>query len=156
MSEFVAARPGTATADAVEKVEAPEASLGGWLQLLLFIVGLSVGVAVQTYVSPPPPPNPYAELPLVGEPPEAAALLQMIMADDARGLAREYDVQLLQALGPALEPLVDVFEAKFVGATERHGDILASYVLSGRAGPGVDYSVGVVFRVTRGIVVGVN
>lgn len=155
MSELVATRPAATTSEP-ERTTTPEASLGGWLQLLLFILGISAGVAVQTYVSPPPPPNPYAELPLVGEPPEAAALIQMILADDARGLAREYDAQLLQALGPALEPLMEIFEAKFVGATERHGDLLASYVLSGRAGPGVDYSVGVVFRVTRGSVVGVN
>lgn len=152
---MVVTRPGAAAAE-TEKTKAPDTSLGGWLQLFLFIVGISAGVAMASFVSPPPPPNPYAELPLVGEPPEAAALVRMIVADDARGLAREYDAQILQALGPALEPMMDIFEMKFVGATERHGDILASYVASGRTGSGQDFAVGVVFRVSGGRVVGVN
>lgn len=154
MSELVATRPGTATAPTT--AEPPAAGLGGWLQLFLFVIGIAAGVAVNTVVSPPPPPNPYAELPLVGEPPEPGALVRAILSNDARGLALQYDAELLQSLGPALEPLMDIFEMKFVGATERYGDILASYVAVGRNEGGGDFAAGVVFRISGGKVVGVN
>jgi hypothetical protein len=137
--------------------EPPSVHLGGWVSLFLFVAGIAAGVAVNSYVSPPPPANPYAELTPVGEPPESAALVRVILADDARTLSRVLPGELLQGLGQALEPLQEVFEARFVGGTERKGDILAAYVLTGRGQSGGDsFSVGVVFRVSGGKVIGVN
>lgn len=155
MSEIVATQAGRDRADGVAAIPVSR-SLGPSVTLLLFVVGLVVGVAVQTMVSPAPPPNRYAELPLVNEPPESAALVRLILADDARTLAAATEGQLLQELGAALEPLREVFEMKFVGAVERRGDILASYVATGREMGTQSFSVGVVFRVSGGKVVGVN
>jgi len=152
---MVAAQAGQARAD--EAAAAPVTrSLGPWATLLLFVLGLVVGVAAQSYVSPPPPATPYAELAQVNETPETAALVRLILADDARALASVMEGELLQELGRALEPLQEVFEMKFVGAVERRGDILASYVATGRERNAQSFTVGVVFRVSGGKVVGVN
>ena len=152
---MIAAQAGQARAD--EAAAAPVSrTLGPSVTLLLFVLGLVVGVAAQSYVSPPPPATPYAELPLVNEPPEAAALVKLIVADDARGLAAVMEGEVLQGLSGALQPLREVFEMKFVGAVERRGDILASYVATGRERNAQSFSVGVVFRISGGKVVGVN
>lgn len=152
---MIAAQAGQARAD--EAAAAPVTrTLGTWVTLLLFVLGLVVGVAIQSYVSPPPTATSYAELPPVNEPPEAAAMVRLIVADDARGLAAVMEGEVLQALGAALQPLREVFEMKFVGAVERRGDILASYVATGREQNAQSFSVGVVFRVSGGKVVGVN
>jgi hypothetical protein len=126
------------------------------LTILLLGTGIAVGAWAQSLASPPPPANPYAELPLVGEPRESAELAAVLQADDPRRLAQLVDGELLQALAPALEPLQEIFEVKFVGAAERKGDILSAYVASGRDMSGQSFSVGVVFRVSGGKVVGVN
>jgi hypothetical protein len=63
---------------------------------------------------------------------------------------------LLQRLAGAIEPLVDIDEVHFTGATERQGDILSAYVAGGRGRSGEPAIVGVVFRVRDGKVVGVN
>ncbi len=152
---MIAAQAGQARADEAQAAPVSR-TLGPWVTLLLFILGLVVGVAAQSYVSPGPPPNRYAELPIVGEPPESAAFVRLILADDARGLAAVTEGELLEELGAALQPLQEVFEMKFVGATERRGDILASYVATGREMGTQSFSVGVVFRVSGGKVVGVN
>lgn len=146
----------TAAGQSIVAAERPAFHISGWATLILFVLGILVGVAVNSYVSPPPPPNPYAELVLVGEPPESAAVVQVLLADDARTLSRMAPAEILQGLGQALDPLQEVFDAKFVGGTERKGDILAAYVMSGRGGSGESFSVGVVFRVSGGKVMGVN
>ena len=152
---MAAAQAGQTRAD--ESAAAPVTrTLGPTATLLLFLLGLVVGVAVQSYISPPPPATPYAELSLVNETPETAALVRLILADDARALAAVMEGELLQELSKALEPLQEVFEMKFVGAVERRGDILASYVATGRERNAQSFTVGVVFRVSGGKVVGVN
>ena len=140
---------------AVATEQAP-VRLGGWAQVILFVMGILIGAGINSYLSPGPPPNPYAELSLIGEPPESAAVVRVLLADDARTLSRMLPGEVLQGLGQAIDPLQEIFEAKFVGGTERKGDILASYVMSGRGSQGQDFSVGVVFRVSGGKVIGVN
>lgn len=130
--------------------------LGGWPHVMLFVLGILVGAGVNSLFSPPPPPNPYAELAIIGEPPESAAVVRVLVAGDARTLSRMLPGEILQGLARAIDPLHEIFEAKYVGGTERKGDILASYVLSGRGSSGQDFSVGVVFRVSGGKVMGVN
>jgi len=152
---MAAAQAGQTLADEIAAAPVTR-TLGPTATLLLFVLGLVVGVAVQSYISPPPPATPYAELSLVNETPETAALVRLILADDARALAAVMEGELLQELGKALEPLQEVFEMKFVGAVERRGDILASYVATGRERNAQSFTVGVVFRVSRGKVVGVN
>jgi len=66
------------------------------------------------------------------------------------------DATLLQRLASSIEPLVDIDEARFTGATERQGDILSAYVAGGRAQTGEQLIVGLVFRMRDGKVVGVN
>ncbi len=152
---MAAAQAGQTRADEIAAAPVTR-TLGPTVTLLLFVLGLVVGVAVQSYISPPPPATPYAELSLVNETPETAALVRLILADDARALASVMEGELLQELGKALEPLQEVFEMKFVGAVERRGDILASYVATGRERNAQSFTVGVVFRVSGGKVVGVN
>lgn len=126
------------------------------LTALLLVAGVGGGVWAQNQASPQAPANPYPELPLVAEPTASRDLAAVIQADDPRRLAQVADSDLLGALGPALQPLQDIFEVKFVGATERKGDILSAYVASGRDTSGQNFSVGLVFRVSGGKVVGVN
>ncbi len=146
----------TAAGESTVAAERPAVHISGWATFILFVFGILTGVAVNSYLSPPPPPNPYAELAQVGEPPESAAVVQVLLADDARTLSRMLPGEVLKGLGQAIDPLQDIFEAKFVGGTERKGDILASYVMSGRGTSGQSFSVGVVFRVSGGRVIGVN
>ena len=146
----------TAVGQSAVAAERPAFRMSGWATFVLFILGILVGVAVNSYLSPPPPPNPYAELTLVGEPPESAAVVKVLLADDARTLSRMLPGEILQGLGQAINPLEEIFEAKYVGGTERKGDILASYVMTGRGNAGQSFSVGVVFRVSGGKVIGVN
>ena len=125
------------------------------LGLFVFAGGVVIGIFAAQLAAPAPPPNPWRSLPLVDEPPVAAAVAQMLANDDARGLARALDPDLLQRLGAAIDPLTDIDDAQFTGATERQGDILSSYVVHGRSQQG-NFIVGVVFRVRDGKVVGVN
>lgn len=146
----------TAIGQSAVAAERPAFHMSGWATFILFVLGILAGVALNSYISPPPPTNPYAELSQVGEPPESAAIVKVLLADDARTLSRMLPGDVLQGLGKAIDPLAEVFEAKFVGGTERKGDILASYVMSGRGNAGQSFSVGVVFRVSGGKVIGVN
>lgn len=124
--------------------------------LIVFAGGLLAGTVASQLVSPPPPASPWRALPPVEEPASAATVASLLSADDARGLARTLETDLLQRLASAIEPLVDVDDVKFTGATERQGDILSSYVAGGRSQTGERVIVGVVFRVRDGKVVGVN
>ena len=126
------------------------------LGLFVFASGIVVGVVAAQLVAPPPPPSPWRSLPLVDEPAVAAAVAGMLVAEDARALAKALDADLLQRLGTAIEPLVDIDGIDFTGATERQGDILSAYVAHGRTQSGSTVIVGVVFRVRDGKVVGVN
>ena len=123
--------------------------------LFVFASGVVVGIVASQLAAPPPPPSPWRSLPLVDEPPAAAAVAAMLVAEDARGLAKALNGDLLQRLGSAIEPLTDIDDAQFTGATERQGDILSAYVMHGRSQQG-NFIVGVVFRVRDGKVVGVN
>lgn len=126
------------------------------LGLVLFVTGLIAGAFAAQIANPAPPESPWRALPPVEEPAASAELTRLLLADDAKGLARALDPQLLQRLGGSIEPLVDIDEIFFTGATERQGDILSAYVAGGRAQTGEKVIVGVVFRVRDGKVVGVN
>lgn len=126
------------------------------LGVLVFAGGAIVGVLGAQLANPSPPESPWRALPAVEEPAAAASVAALLTVDDARGLARAIDTQLLQQLGKAIEPLVDIDEVTFTGATERQGDILSAYVAGGRSQAGEKVIVGVVLRVRDGKVVGVN
>jgi hypothetical protein len=128
------------------------------LTISLFLFGALLGVVVKDVVQPPPPPNPYGTLPQVGEPPASAQLTSILIRDDARALADYLDPELMQPLAQALQPLEEVFMAHFVGAVEKDGTTLAGYVLTGRVGGiGTEgFTVGIVFSVLDGQIVGVN
>ena len=123
--------------------------------LFVFAGGIVVGTVASQLANPPPPPSPWRSLPTVDEPASSAAVAGMLVAEDAHGLAKALDADLLQRLGSAIEPLVDIDDVTFTGATERQGDILSAYVVHGRSQQG-NFIVGVVFRVRDGKVVGVN
>lgn len=126
------------------------------LGLVVFAGGMIAGAFGAQIANPPPPESPWRALPPVEEPTASADLTHFLVQDDARGLAKALDAQLLQRLAGAIEPLVDVDEMVFAGATERQGDILSAYVAGGRGRSGEKVIVGVVFRVRDGKVVGVN
>lgn len=126
------------------------------LGLFLFGAGLIAGAFLAQIANPAPPESPWRALPPVEEPSAAVELTRLLLGDDAKGLARALDPQLLQRLGGAIEPLVDLDDIVFTGATERQGDILSAYVAGGRAQSGEKAIVGIVFRVRDGKVVGVN
>lgn len=126
------------------------------LGLIVFAGGAVAGLIGAQVANPAPPESPWRPLPKVEEPAAAVALTGFLLRDDARGLAKVLDPQLLQRLARAMEPLVDVDEMAFTGATERQGDILSAYVAGGRSQSGDKVIVGVVFRVRDGKVVGVN
>lgn len=126
------------------------------LGIFVFVGGVVVGTVASQLVNPPPPPSPWRSLPLVDEPASSASVAAMIATDDARSLAKALDPDLLQRLGSAIEPLIDIDDVTFTGATERQGDILSAYVAAGRTQNGEHFIVGIVFRVRDGKVVGVN
>lgn len=126
------------------------------LTIFLFAAGIALGVFGKAVLDPGTPPNPYPALEAVSEPATAKELAAIIVSDDARRLAEALEGPLIQKLGEALAPLIDVFEMRFVGAVERRGDILSAYVAEGRSRGGDPAAVGVVLRVREGKVVGVN
>jgi hypothetical protein len=126
------------------------------LGIIVFSGGAIAGAFLAQLANPAPPESPWRALPTVEEPAASAALSQLLVRNDAKALSRALDPQLLQRLAGAIEPLVDIDEVHFTGATERQGDILSAYVAGGRAQTGEPAIVGVVFRVRDGKVVGVN
>lgn len=126
------------------------------LGLIVFGGGMVAGAFASQLANPAPPESPWASLGQVGEPPSSHAVALLLVADDAKGLAKTLDVTLLQGLSPAIDPLVDIDQVTFTGATERQGDILAGYVAAGRTQAGEPFLAGIVLRVRDGKVVGVN
>lgn len=126
------------------------------LGVIVFAAGAVGGVFAAQLVNPPPPASPWRSLPTVEEPAAGAIVASLLVRDDAPALARVVDAQLLQRLGDAIQPLVDIDDVTFTGATERQGDILSAYVAGGRSQSGDRVIVGIVFRVRDGKVVGVN
>ncbi len=124
--------------------------------VVVFVAGVIAGIFAAQLVNPPPPPSPWTSLPAVEEPAASAAVASMIAHDDAQSLAKALDSQLLQSLAQSIQPLVDIDQVDFTGATEQQGDILAGYVAAGTSQTGEKAIVGVVFRVRDGKVVGVN
>lgn len=124
--------------------------------IVVFAAGAFAGALGAQVANPAPPAAPWPSLATVDEPAAARNVAEMLLRDDARGLARTLDTELLQRLGKAVDPLVDVDSVTFTGATERQGDILAAYVAGGRTQQGEAFLAGIVFRVRGGKVVGVN
>lgn len=131
-------------------------SKGGPLVLLLFVLGLLGGIGLGQATRERAPANPYGTLPLTAEPAAAAAIIDAIRIDDAHALANQLDGELLGSLGEAIDPVVDVLEVRFAGASERSGDTLSAYVVQGRTLQGQELLVGFVLRVRGDKVVGIN
>lgn len=131
-------------------------SIGTVAVLALFALGLVAGIAVGQATRPRPPVSPFPPLPPASEPAVAAQVAAAIANDDARGLARTVEGELLGALGQSLEPITNVFEIRFVGAVEKSGDTLSAYVVQGRDLQGTQLLVGYVLRVRGDKVIGVN
>jgi hypothetical protein len=145
-----------AVAAAHPTADAPTRGLGTAAILALFVLGVVAGVTVGQATRPRPPASPFPGLPLTSEPAIGAQVAAAIANDDARGLARSVDGQMLGALGQSLEPIVNVFEVRFVGAVEKSGDTLSAYVVQGRDLQGTQLLVGYVLRVRGDKVIGVN
>lgn len=127
-----------------------------FLGMFIFAIGLTAGAVAAQFANPPPPESPWNVLPSVPEPAASAQIAAMLVSDNAQALADTLELELLQRLAQSIDPLQDIDEVSFTGATARGGDILASYVASGREGSGQRFIVGVVFRVRDGKVIGVN
>jgi len=108
--------------------------------IALFALGLVAGVVLHQVV----------------EPAAAHDVAQAIQNDDARSLGKLLSSQMLTDLDAALQPIVDVRTAKFVGAVESEGRLLSAYVATGKTTEGTDFVVGFVLRVSNDQVVGVN
>ncbi len=126
------------------------------LGLFVFAGGIIAGAVAAQVANPAPPASPWRGLPLVEEPASSSDVAAMVAVDNARGLAKALEPDLLQRLATSIEPLVDIDDVRFTGATERQGDILSAYVAGGRSQTGERVIVGLVFRVRDGKVVGVN
>lgn len=127
-----------------------------FLGLFVFAIGLTFGAVAAQFANPAPPESPWNVLPPVPEPAASSQVAAMLVTDNAQALADALELELLQRLAQAIEPLQDIDEISFTGATARGGDILSAYVASGRDGSGQRFIVGVVFRVRDGKVIGVN
>jgi len=138
------------------KAEASSRSFAPAVVLALFVLGLVAGVTVGQATRVRPPVSSYPVLPLTSEPAVGALVAAAIANDDARALARSVDGQLLGPLGESLDPIVTVFEVRFVGAVEKSGDTLSAYVVQGRDLQGTQLLVGYVLRVRGDKVIGVN
>ena len=122
----------------------------------LFALGLVGGVLTHQLVDRGPAENPYPTLPKTSEPTVAHDVVAAIASDDAASLAKLLTQDQLTDLGTALQPIVDVRSAKFVGAVESEGRFLSGYVVQGKDSSGTDFIVGFVLRVANDQVVGVN
>ena len=126
------------------------------LILATFLTGLVTGVVVYAVTDRGTDANPYASLPRAAEPAVTADVARAIQSDDARVLANLLDMEVLQQLQTAIEPLADIRSMKFVGAVEKSGRVLAAYVAGGKTSDGTDVLVGFVLNVTGDQIVGVN
>jgi hypothetical protein len=126
------------------------------LILATFLGGLVSGVVFYAVADKGTDANPYATLPKAAEPAVTADVARAIQADDAKGLANQLDMEVLQQLQAAIEPLADIRSMKFVGAVEKSGRVLAAYVAGGKTSDGTDVLVGFVLNVTGDQIVGVN
>ena len=126
------------------------------LILATFLGGLVTGVFVYAVTDRGADANPYASLPKTEEPAVTAEVARAMASDDARALASRLDMEVLQQLQTAIEPLAEIRSMKFVGAVEKNGRTLAAYVAGGRTTEGVDVLVGLVLRVSGDQIVGVN
>jgi hypothetical protein len=126
------------------------------LILATFLGGLVTGVVVYAVTDKGADANPYASLPRAAEPAVTADVARAMTSDDAKALANQLDMEVLQQLQTAIEPLAEIRSMKFVGAVEKNGRTLAAYVAGGRTAEGVDVLVGLVLRVTGDQIIGVN
>lgn len=126
------------------------------LILATFLGGLLTGVVLYAVTDRGADANPYASLPRAAEPAVTADVARAILSDDAKALANQLGMEVLQQLQTAIEPLADIRSMKFVGAVEKSGRVLAAYVLGGRTSDGTDVLVGFVLNVTGDQIVGVN
>ena len=126
------------------------------LILAMFLGGLVTGVVVYAVTDRGADANPYASLPKLAEPAVTAEVARAMTNDDAKALASQVNMEVLQQLQTAIEPLADIRSMKFVGAVEKNGRTLAAYVAGGRTTDGIDVLVGLVLRVSGDQIVGVN
>lgn len=126
------------------------------LILAMFLGGLVTGVVVYAVTDRGADANPYASLPKLAEPAVTAEVARAMTNDDAKALAGQVDMEVLQQLQTAIEPLAEIRSMKFVGAVEKNGRTLAAYVAGGRTTDGIDVLVGLVLRVSGDQIVGVN
>jgi hypothetical protein len=126
------------------------------LILATFLGGLVTGVVVYAVTDRGTDANPYSSLPRAAEPAVTADVARALANDDAKGLANQLDMEVLQQLQMAIEPLTDIRSMKFVGAVEKGGRVLAAYVAGGRTSDGTDVLVGFVLSLTGDQIVGVN
>lgn len=126
------------------------------LILATFLGGLVIGVVVYAVTDKGADTNPYASLPPAAEPAVTAEVARAVSNNDARSLANDMDLEVLQQLKTAIEPLVDIRSIKFLGAVEKNGRVLAAYVAGGRTSDGTDILRGFVLRVAGDQIVGVN
>jgi hypothetical protein len=124
--------------------------------LATFVGGIVAGVLVYAVTDRGTEASPYASLPRTEEPAVTADVAAAIERNDPTALANQLDMEVLQQLQKAIEPLVDIRSIKFVGAVERNGRVLAAYVAGGRTSDGIDIVRGFVLRVTGDQIVGVN
>lgn len=124
--------------------------------ILLFVLGMAVGVIVHSFADQGPPESPYPALPKADEPQAAHDVVAAVANDDAQALSKLLSQDQLNDLDTALQPIIDVRSAKFVGAVESEGRMLSGYVVQGKTSDGTDFIVGFVLRVANDQVVGVN
>jgi hypothetical protein len=142
--------------NAAALAKSPMDSARAALILATFLTGLVTGVVVYAVTDRGTDANPYATLPRAAEPAVTADVARAIQSDDARVLANLLDMEVLQQLQTAIEPLTDIRSMKFVGAVEKSGRVLAAYVAGGKTSDGTDVLVGFVLNVTGDQIVGVN
>jgi hypothetical protein len=126
------------------------------LILAMFLGGFVTGVIVYAVTDRGADANPYQSLPKLAEPAVTAEVARAMTNDDARALAGQVNMEVLQQLQTAIEPLAEIRSMKFVGAVEKNGRTLAAYVAGGRTTDGIDVLVGLVLRVSGDQIVGVN
>ena len=126
------------------------------LILATFLGGIVAGVTIYAVTDKGADANPYSSLPRAAEPAVTADVARALSTDDAKALSNQLDMEVLQQLQTAIEPLTDIRSMKFVGAVEKNGRTLAAYVAGGRTSDGTDVLVGFVLRVTGDQIVGVN
>lgn len=126
-----------------------------WI-LALFVAGIVLGAVGFGRMATGFEYGPYPPRSEAAEPVPADRMTDLIVAGDDEALADAFEPELISQLATALQPFDRITDIRYLGTVAQGDESLASYVVLGRVGSGLDAAMPFAVRVRDGEVVGVN